>query len=105
MGNWSVLNWKESLSSEAIFQKRILTLLQLLASEQRPCRHSGQMLYFLTLPEGTTTTGAFRLKEHWTVAFTGDGENHAGHCPGTRQHAPQQQSLLGTTTNNGFDPD
>jgi hypothetical protein len=63
------------------------------------------MLYFVQLPEGTTTMGAFGVKEHWVVAYNSEGENHAGHCPGSaKKRSPEQQSLLGVTTSNGFDP-
>jgi hypothetical protein len=90
----------------SILQERLIGLLQLLAYEQRPCRACGQMLYFVQLPEGTTTPGAFYVKEHWAVAYNNEGENHAGHCPGSaKKRSPEQQSLLGITTNNGFDPD
>jgi hypothetical protein len=93
------------LPSEAILQERILSLLQLWAYEQRPCRNCGQMLYFVRLPEGTTTAGAFRVKEHWVVAYNSEGENHAGHCPtSAKKRSPEQQSFLEITTNNGFDP-
>jgi hypothetical protein len=93
------------LPSEAILQERILTLLQFWAYEQYPCRNCGQLLYFVQLPEGTTPPGAFRVQEHWAVAYTSEGENHAGHCSGcAKRRSPEQQSLLGVTTNNGFDP-
>jgi len=66
------------------------------------------MLYFVQLPEGTTTAGAFYVKEHWVVSYNGEGENHAGHCPGSaKKLGPEQQSLLGITTgaeSSGFDP-
>ena len=65
------------------------------------------MLYFVPLPEGATTQGAFHHKERWAVAYNSEGENHAGHCPGSRQRVPEQQSLLGAATgaeSNGFDP-
>jgi hypothetical protein len=79
----------------SILQERLIGLLQLLAYEQRPCRACGQMLYFVQLPEGTTTPGAFRVKEQWVVAYSSEGENHADHCPGSaKKHAPEQQSLL-----------
>ena len=81
------------MSPESTSSARLLALLKLWAYEQRPCRQCGQMLYFVQLPEGTTTAGAFRSKDHGVVAYNGEGENHAGRCPGARQPVPEQQSL------------
>lgn len=96
------------MRSESILQERLLAVLKLLAYEQRPCRQCGHLLYFVQLPEGTTTSGAFRVKEHWVVAFNSEGENHAGRCSGsTQKRGPEQQTLLTVTTGteqNGFDP-
>ena len=93
------------MSTEGLIQERLLALLKLLAYEQRPCRHCEQMLYFVQLPEGTSTPGAFRVKEHWVVAYNGEGENHVKACPGSaKKHPPEQQSLLAMAESNGFDP-
>ena len=96
------------MNSEGRIEERLLTILKLLAYEQRPCKHCGQMLYFVQLPEGTSTLGAYRVKDHWIVAYNSEGENHASACSGSaKKHSPQQQSLLGITTGaeqNGFDP-
>ena len=95
------------MTNESTLQERLLAVLQLLAYEQRPCRNCGQLLYFVQLPEGTTTPGAFRVKEHWVAAYNSEGENHAGACPGSRRRIPEQQSLLSGAAggeSNGFDP-
>src|SRR3954468_18080208 len=73
----------------SILQERLLALLALWAYEQRPCRHCGQLLYFVQLPAGTTAPGAFSAKDHWVMAYNSEGENHAGHCPGSRQRVPE----------------
>ena len=95
------------MTNESTLQERLLAILKLLAYEQRPCRHCGQLLYFVLLPEGAAVQGAFRAKESWAVAFNSEGENHAGHCSGAGQRVPEQQTLLSVTTGaerNGFDP-
>jgi hypothetical protein len=78
-------------------EERLLTLLKLVAYEQRPCRECGEMLYWISLPEGRSTLGAFHTKRHgWVVAYNGAGVNHAGACPGPvkKQPSPEQQTLL-----------
>jgi hypothetical protein len=39
------------------------------------------------------------------VADNSEGENHAGHCPGSaKKRASEQQSSLEMAAHNGFDP-
>ncbi len=66
-------------------EERLLSLLQQISVEQRPCRRCGRPLYFV------------RLKSGKLAPYTGEGVDHFVDCPYAdtfRRPTPQRQERL-----------